>query len=242
MASRHQKEPTANRVPKGDGSTTLKMSVGKKVLANKDHQGGLARIMYGVIIINGAQYCRPHLLERCHLCQVDHRTVNEETNEERQRLGLRPCGDHALNERSTKWGNLTTSKILEHKLEVERLVNTYGRDHAQTHPEHWREFMRKAAASEREINDEFLADDPEVSQCCYWACENPNTSELRTCSGCAIVKYCCKEHQAQDWSWEHKGECRLPEFLKQEYEEDRKRNLAGNYEKRDHDGIMSGYP
>jgi len=36
----------------------------------------------------------------------------------------------------------------------------------------------------------------------------------------------------EDWTWEHKGECtsKAPEFVTREIEEDRQRNLRGNYD------------
>lgn len=195
-------------------------------------------MIYEGMLVNGAHYCRPHLLTRCHLCEMDYDSINEEANEERRRLGLRPCGDAALNARANKWGTITKNKLMELKLEGEVLVQTYGRNHAETNPEHWQNCMRNASESEREINDEFLAEEIEVSQCSYWACEQPDAAGLRTCTGCGIVKYCCEDHQAKDWVWEHKGECKLPTFLKQEYDEDRRRYLGGNYGKRGHDGIV----
>jgi hypothetical protein len=95
---------------------------------------------------------------------------------------------------------------------------------------------------ERKINERFLSENDEflknegADQCCYWACKTPNGREeqdlkLMTCTGCGIVKYCCKEHQKLDWKWEHKGECtlNLPEFLKQEIALDREKNLKGDY-------------
>lgn len=232
-------EPSFNRIAKGGKSVTLKMSIGRKKL---ESDKGLARMMYQVMLVNGAQYCRPHLLTRCHLCEVDHDSLNEEANEERRRLGLRPCGDAALNARAEKWGSLTKSKLMEQILQRDILVQTYGKNHAETHPEHWQNWAKNASETERAINDELLAEEIEVSQCAYWACDAPNASDLRTCTACGIVKYCCKDHQVKDWSWEHKGECRIPAFLKQEYGEDRRRNIAGNYDLRDHDGILQSYP
>ena len=87
----------------------------------------------------------------------------------------------------------------------------------------------------------FLAENDHVmknqgaSQCCYWACKTPNGCDggkLLKCSACGIAKYCCKEHQQLDWKWEHKGECTasLPGWLKEEMEQDRLRNLKGDYD------------
>lgn len=240
MSTERKPEPSCNRVMKGGKSVTLKMSIGRKAF---DNDKVLSRMLYEGMLVNGAQYCRPHLLTRCHLCEIDYGSINEEADEERRRLGLRPCGDAALNARADKWGTLTSSKVMEVQIQRELLVKTYGRNHLKTHPEQWQNYKKNASESERQINDEFLAEEIEVSQCCYWACEQPDAAGLRTCAGCGIVKYCCKEHQAKDWAWEHKGECKLPTFLKQEYEEDQRRYLSGNYNKRDHNGIVQlSYP
>ena len=75
-----------------------------------------------------------------------------------------------------------------------------------------------------------------VSQCCYWACKTPTgigeEKKLLKCTGCGIAKYCCKEHQKLDWSWEHKGECtvNLPAWFVAEMEQERLDNINGNYE------------
>jgi hypothetical protein len=108
------------------------------------------------------------------------------------------------------------------------------------HQQHWMAFMEESVAEERELNDKFLAETDEImqnqgaSQCCYWACKTPHGNDgrpLSRCTGCKIVKYCCKEHQALDWDWEHKAECTsvLPDWYKAELEADRERNLRGDY-------------
>jgi len=234
-----KKLPTVGRVPKDDGTTkSLKMSMGKKKL---EEDPEFARMIYQYIVINGAEYCRPHLMIQCHLCMVDGWPQKEEVDEERQKLGLRPSGDPALNERARKWSDLTTQSRAAMRLQSDFLVQRFGKNHAKTHPEHWQKFMQDAKANEKEINDEFFQDTPEVSHCCYWACDkqqqqqssDEDDQKLLRCTGCGIVKYCCKEHQMEDWKWEHKGECRAPEFILAEFAEDRKRHIAGDYRTRE---------
>lgn len=222
---------TSGRVSQEDGTTkTLKMSIGRKKLdGNRD----LARMLYQYIVLNGAQYCRPHLLIRCHLCECDGWSLKEEADEERRNLGLRKSGDEALDQRARKWSERTVQASMEVDLQRDLLIQRYGENHADTHPEHWQKLMQYMKASERAINDEFLQDFPEVSQCCYWACKQSDAKKLLRCSSCGIAKYCCKEHQTEDWKWEHKGECRAPEFLVFEYADGRKRNLAGDYRTRE---------
>lgn len=104
------REPTANRVPQDDGTyKTLKMNIGKERLesSHRDFQ----KLMYGDILINGASYCRRHLMICCHLCQEDRAYLHEALNEERERLGQRMGGDPSLNERSIKWSDLVDEKI-----------------------------------------------------------------------------------------------------------------------------------
>jgi hypothetical protein len=116
----------------------------------------------------------------------------------------------------------------------------YGRNHAQTHPQYWSQLTMEWKIKEREINDEFLAETGDImqnkgaSQCCYWACTTPNgrdSQELQRCSGCKLVKYCCKEHQTLDWKFEHKGECTAshPGWYNEGLQQDRERNLRGDY-------------
>lgn len=224
-------QPLAFRVPKENGKTmTLKGSIGKATL---ESDPDLARMMYSTFILNGCQYCRAHLLIRCHLCATDASSSKAEADDERMRLGLREAGDAGLNERAAKWGDRTRSKLMEQTLERDLLVQQYGKDHYKTHPWLWAEWKQKATRDERAINDEFLEDDPEVTQCCYYGCPKPDAEKLLKCKGCNIAKYCGKECQVADWKWEHKSECHLPQFLKDEYAQDRRRNLAGDYRSRD---------
>jgi hypothetical protein len=229
-------EPTAGRVPKGDETVSLKTSIGKKTLTGAEE---MARMIYGIIVINGAQHCRPHLLSRCHLCEADHRDVNEDADEERDCLGLRPAGDVTLNQRADKWGDLTSDEALQSRLQMDVSRQKHGSDCHQTNPEKWHSFMAEAKESERQLNDEFLADEPQVSQRCHWACQDEVApEELSRCAGCRIVKCCCKDHQAKDWAWEHRGECKLPQFLVDEHGANRLRNLAGDCRKNESDDMQ----
>jgi hypothetical protein len=228
MDEETQPEPRANRIEKGSGTVTLKMSIGKKKLHS---DRATARMFCNQIIINGKTYCRPHLMERCHLCEVDYASLNEEVQEERDRLGLRSIGDARLNEKSDYWGEIIRDKQMSMMLESESLKRI-----KQTDPVRfnllWRQMAAQGKKDERALNDRFLADIAglQASQCCYWKCQSPSAPKLLLCTGCRIVKYCCAEHQQLDWQWEHKGECRIPDFLNKEFQEDRARNLAGNYE------------
>eukprot|EP00956_Cyclotella_meneghiniana_P025425 scaffold53078_cov32-Cyclotella_meneghiniana.AAC.2 len=233
-------EPTNGRVPQDDGSyKSLNMSIGKKKL-HADGQNGLGRMMYQSMLVNGVQYCRRHLVLSCHLCRVEYTDLKYEVDDERQTLGLRDGGDPMLDERSYRWKEFIQGKQMENRLQIDVLIQKYGRDHAKTQPHHWIELKKKFDKEEREINDRFLPEVDEVkkkgaSQCCYWGCKTPNGvsagSKLLRCSGCGFAKYCCKEHQLLDWKWEHKGECtvNLPDWLNAEMEEDRKRNINGDY-------------
>lgn len=244
-------EPTAMRaVGEGGKNKSLKMSIGKKML-HADQ--GMARVFYQSFLLNGVQYCRRHLMISCHLCEVDNSNLRQEVDEERENLGLRPGGDPCLNKKAEKWHNFIAAKQIEAKHEVKLLREKYGENVTQTNPKAWMEFQQSANADERKINDRFLKEvqetmDAGASQCCYWACKTPNGSsdakegnatstattrntKLLRCAGCGIAKYCCKEHQKLDWGWEHRGECscQLPKFLVDEMEQDRQRNLQGDY-------------
>lgn len=220
-------EPTSNRVVENGRNKSLKMSLGKKLTADK----AMARMFLNTMVINGAQYCRPHLMIACHICEVDNSHVIDENNDEREELGLREVGDAGLNQRAEYWRDFIANEQVEIRLKQDILRQQHGTDFIRTHPEEWQKFAREASAGERQINDRFLAEvaKDKVTQCSYWACSNPTVDNLLQCGGCKIVKYCCQDHQAKDWKWEHKGECKLPEFLKAEIEHDRRRNLNGDY-------------
>jgi hypothetical protein len=74
--------PTHLRTMKGGKSVSLNISMSKNTKDDK----GLARMIYSSITINGAQFCRPHLKTRCHLCEVDHSSLNDDGDEERETL------------------------------------------------------------------------------------------------------------------------------------------------------------
>lgn len=179
---------------------SLKMPIGRKVL---DSDKCLARMMCGATLVSGAQCCRPHLVATRHLCEADCASLNEEANQERCLLGLHPCGDESLNAQSEKWANLTSRKAREQQLRLGALSKKRGPPNMS--PGQLQGFFRSAKASEREINDEILAEMVEASQRSCWACEQPNAPNLRACAGCGVVKRCCKDHQVSDWKWEHKG-------------------------------------
>ena len=235
-------EPKHCRVPQDDGtSKSLNMSIGKRKLhSTVDDDNGLARMMYGTMIINGVQYCRRHLILSCHLCLAEYTPLKEETDNERQCLGLRSGGDPKLNERAEKWRYEVQEKQMQQVLHRDILILNYGKNHAKTHPEHWIKITSELKKDERDINNCFLPEIDNVkkegmTQCCYWVCRTPNgigeETKLLRCTGCGIVKYCCKEHQLLDWKWEHKGECtvNLPDWLNREMEQDRLNNLDGDY-------------
>lgn len=233
-------EPKSGRVEQDDGTyKSLNMSIGKKKLHAKGPEG-LAQMMYGTMIINGVQYCRRHLILSCHLCRAEYTPLKHEVDDERERLGLRCGGDPMLNERAEKWGEYIQGKNMQKTLQRDMLIQRYGTNHAQTHPQHWTQLTTEWNAEEREINDRFLPEvdsvkNQGVTQCCYWACKTPNglgeEKKLLKCTGCGIAKYCCKEHQLLDWKWEHKGECtvNVPDWLNEEMEQDHLRNLNGDY-------------
>mmetsp|Transcript_12542 Transcript_12542/g.35884 ORF Transcript_12542/g.35884 Transcript_12542/m.35884 type:complete len:146 (-) Transcript_12542:19-456(-) len=111
-------------------------------------------------------------------------------------------------------------------------------------PLEWRALVREFKEKERKLNDEFLADvvktfEEGASQCCYYACANPAVETLYKCVGRGIAKYCSKKHQALDWKWEHKVECTksMPQFVLDEIESDRERNVRGDYDKLSVDNI-----
>jgi len=173
----------------------------------------------------------------CHICEESNKFLQEEVNAERSALGLRVGGDPMFNEKADKWMEFINAKQMEGRLKNDLLIQKYGKEFTKTHPEHWQKFACESKDQEREINDEFLKDvkatfDDGASQCCYYACDKPDADKLFRCAGCGIAKYCSKAHQKSDWGWEHKGECtsQVPQFIRDEIEEDRNRNLAGNYD------------
>ena len=237
-----QQEPTAQRVVENGTNKSLKMSIGMKKLHSAEMKD-FARMICSGFVINGVQYCRRHLMIYCHLCKENNDTLRDEVNDERARLLLRPGGAPSINERADKWQEYICEKQLLLRLKGDNLRSQYGGD--TDDPEfldEWRKMMNGNKLDEREINERFLSENDEflknegANQCCYWACKTPNGREeqefqLMTCTGCGIVKYCCKEHQKLDWKWEHRGECtlNLPEFLKKEIALDREKNLKGDY-------------
>jgi len=227
--------PQATRVVEGQSNKTLKHSVGKKKLQSNP---SLAKLFYSNFILNGVQYCRPHLMIYCHLCEVNNDIVREQVDEEREDLGLKPGGDPALNRKAEYWANYIQEKQLEGTLKSDILRQMYGKGDKETFDRKWAEYISEESLQEREINERFLADVHATmiegaSQCCYYACNNNgnDNTKLFRCRGCGIAKYCCKDHQEKDWKWEHKGECtcNAPEFVKKTIEEDRQRNLRGDY-------------
>jgi len=228
--------PCAYRVVEGKSNKSLKMSIGK----NKIHADQfLSRELYKMTIINGAQYCRRHLMIYCHVCEVNNDYLAgeaSEAKEEREVLGLRPAGDPRINRRANKWMHFIKEKQMEQKMEIQLLIRTHGKDHIKTAPEHWEAIMARGKKQEKEINNKFLAEvdqtfEDGAVECCYWACKKPDDEKLLRCAGCGINKYCSKEHQRLDWSWEHKGECQmqLPDFIKDEIEQDRLKCKNGDY-------------
>mmetsp|Transcript_27241 Transcript_27241/g.31147 ORF Transcript_27241/g.31147 Transcript_27241/m.31147 type:complete len:344 (+) Transcript_27241:119-1150(+) len=238
-----QEEPTVQRVVQDGINKSLKISIGIKKIHSPEMKD-FARMLCNAFVINGVQYCRRHLMICCHLCEENNEHLRDEVDDERARLLLRPGGAPSINERADRWQECISEKQLLARLELDHLRLQYGVE-AKNHPEFnakYREFMDEKKLDQREFNDRFLSENDEflknegANQCCYWACKTTNGREnqdfqLKTCAGCGIVKYCCKEHQKLDWKWEHRGECtsNLPEFLKHEIALDREKNLKGDY-------------
>jgi hypothetical protein len=95
-------EPRANRTPKGDGGTqTPKMYMMK--MLKKPGNEAMAKSIYKTMLINGVEYCREHLLRRCHICEMDHSSTREEVESERLEMGLRGGGDSTVDRFCDKW-------------------------------------------------------------------------------------------------------------------------------------------
>lgn len=231
-------EPTANRTitPSGRSKTTRMHLL--KTLKQPGNET-LASEMFASILINGAEYCRAHLLSRCHLCEKDYGGYSREClEEERQELGLLPGGDRRVDRFNEKWGSRVEDAQFLNMLQLDIACMQHGPNHFQENPHLLNGHAQKLKAEERNINDSFFIELKELkeqgaSQCCYWACDNPNFGEkLFTCAGCKFNKYCCKEHQSLDWTWEHRAECAatVPKHVLAEIEAKMKRHLAGDYQ------------
>jgi hypothetical protein len=235
MAEQPTAIPEVQRVVDERGNRTLKLSIGKKRLHGDP---SLGRLVYANFLLNGLQYCRPHLMIYCHLCEENNQPLRDEVDAEREALGIRLGGDPRINATAEEWKNYIQEKQLETTLKGDLIRQMYGKGDAQTYEKQWETFMGESKAEEAEINDRFLAKvkatfDEGASQCCYYACAKPDAEKLFRCAGCGVAKYCSKDHQLKDWSWEHKGECtsNIPQFVKDEMEQDRQRNLRGDCEK-----------
>lgn len=227
--------PSEVKTPGGqEPERSLKIGMGKKLLRSDRN---MSRMCYESFIINGIQYCRPHLLTTCHLCKVSNEHLRDDCDSQRLELGLREGGDPALNRRADQWTERIHGEQLTGQLRFDELRLRLGGD-LRLHPREWNRLKAELRAKERQLNDELLADVAKTlkqgaSQCCYWACAEPAADKLLRCGGCGVAKYCSKEHQAMDWRWEHKLECSksTPRFVLDEIESDRERNLRGDYEK-----------
>mmetsp|Transcript_5550 Transcript_5550/g.10570 ORF Transcript_5550/g.10570 Transcript_5550/m.10570 type:complete len:277 (+) Transcript_5550:2-832(+) len=222
------KEISPPRPPKR--SLKIEMGGRKALLADRD----LARMCYQSFVLNGVQYCRPHLLIYCHLCEENNGCVREDCDAERRELGLRPGGDPRLNARAENWEAEISEAQLQGRLKGDLLRMRSG---GRPSPSDWSEMTNELKTKEIALKKRLLADvettfDEGASQCCYWACAEPDEVKLFKCSGCGIAKYCSKEHQALDWKWEHKVECTqsVPQFFLDEIKSDRARHLYGDYD------------
>jgi len=206
---------------------SLKKYLSKEGLLKNDPT--LSRMMYSKFAINGVLYCRPHLLLHCHLCEENSSACLDDINSERERLCLRYGGDARLNKRAEEWSDRLMSMQFAAMVKVKSIGIPFSLRAGM--------MFGEMKSSESAVNQEFLADVAQVfkdgtSQCCYWGCEQPDAEKLSKCSGCGVVKYCSKKHQALDWKWEHKFECTksVPKLFLDEIEADRQRNLHGDYQ------------
>ncbi|KAL3917651.1 MAG: hypothetical protein SGILL_004615, partial [Bacillariaceae sp.] len=162
-----------------NGTTkSLKMSMGKKMLLAKENEA-LARELYTYMNINGIQYCRRHLMVRCHLCEVDATHTQDGANEDRDNLGLRRGGDPRLNERAERWHEEILTKQFEARIKIDTMNAMYGQGTTEQ-AEQFQQMKTDSKADEREINDRFLKENEVIlknqgaSTCCYWACQTPD--------------------------------------------------------------------
>jgi len=75
-------------------------------------------------------------------------------------------------------------------------------------------FCAAICARQSEVESEVLYKD---ALCCFdcGAFEKEDGSPLSICRGCNYAKYCCKEHQKQDWEG-HRNECKFIQARKKE--------------------------
>lgn len=217
--------------PRAKPERNLKVAFGGKKKLHASDNKEMARMLCTKFVINGVQYCRPHLMLSCHLCEENNCFMREEVDEERRSLGLRPGGDPRINYRAERW----YATIVKEQMEAKHKFGELG-DRAD--PFDRMDLMKELKANEKKLNERFLADADRAlsegaSQCCYYACANPAVETLYSCSGCGIVKYCSKKHQALDWKWEHKVECTksVPQFVLDEIQSDHERHVRGDYDK-----------
>ena len=195
--------------------------------------------LYRTVSINGVEYCRAHLLLRCHLCELDFHDTQEAVEMEREDLELQPGGDARVDDFSAKWESKMEEYAFLLSLQRDMAGIQYGPRDLVEAAQEMTEQMKHRAVNERSLNDEFFADLKELrtkgaSKCCYWACENHSSNKLLVCTGCKFHKYCCKEHQALDWTWEHRAECtvNVPQCVLDDMAAEMERHLSGDYRPR----------
>lgn len=54
-----------------------------------------------------------------------------------------------------------------------------------------------------------LLERSQLESTCSWCFRQPDTSALKKCSSCKIVRYCTAECQKKDWNHIHKKECNI---------------------------------